>query len=553
VSSLVSGPWAVALVLIIALGLPLQLALGALIALRRPLLALPVLAVPALLLLAGLGGTIAAFEDAMAAVWHASDPAWAPWFALQDRAHALAYAGIAGLGSAALALPVALGAAVTSMRMKAPPGARYRVHVVVGLGLPTVLGFGVAGLAAAWLVDSGAPLALVGVGGTVFLAAALVTAVPSGARHLPALTMGVGALGLGVAGLVIAAATWGGAGTADALGDYSEPFSAMPIVVGATRTAWKVGWMAAAFGAVLVLPAGLAAVARSWRRVDPAHGLDAMGVAILASFVLLTAGWTGARARVLTVLAGAHAAEVLRHAPGYDVPVRAPIPPRVLVGEAATPRWIMMRDRGGVERVPIAGGLEIVGPAILRGDGLMLPPKLPLEDLYLALFESGAGSVSVVGCATAPPVLLQDIERDPLLAVGRCAAFPMELRVTERLEHPRVLIVLKDKYVDDHGDVVPLAEVKDIEGRDVIVRGQLDATVADLVAMLQMLPNAGRVYLGHGVTVEGDDLPIGVDPGLRVTRLPSERGDAGGRGADEGAGPPGAETPEASSTGLGEG
>jgi hypothetical protein len=57
----------------------------------------------------------------------------------------------------------------------------------------------------------------------------------------------------------------------------------------------------------------------------------------------------------------------------------------------------------------------------------------------------------------------------------------------------------------------------------VIVRGQVDATVADLVAMLHLLAPAGRVYLGHGVTLDGDDLPIGVDPGLRITRLPQDR------------------------------
>ena len=111
---------------------------------------------------------------------------------------------------------------------------------------------------------------------------------------------------------------------------------------------------------------------------------------------------------------------------------------------------------------------------------------------------------------------------DPLMALGRCAAFPLGLRVTTRLPDPRVLIVLKDRFVDDGGDVYPFAEVKGIEGKDVILRAQTDATIADLVAALPILASASRVYLGFGITPEGDDLPIGVDPGLRISKLPQE-------------------------------
>ena len=518
VSTLVAGPWGAALLLLFALGLPLQIAVGGLVGLGRRIPALATLALPLLLLLAGLGATVAGLEDAMAALWNPADPPWAPWFALDDRARAAVPAGLAGLGAAVLTLPVALGAAYAGAR-----ASTRRLRLVFGLGLPGALGVGLAGLGAALLLDGGLPLVLPSLGGPIFVLAAFLAAAPPDARRFTAVTSGCGAAVIGVVGLALAAACAAAADTASALGDYAAPFAALDGVVASTRAAWRLAgtsaFLAVAFSG-LVVPA---AAWRPLRRVDPAHGLDAFASVSLGLMVLLVAGWGVARARVLSHLAGAHAADVLKHAPGYAVPAREPLPTRVLVGESATPRWIMMRDRGGVDRLPIAGGLEIVGPALLLNDGLMLSPTLPLEDFYLGLFESGAGRVAIVGCERVSPDLAADILWDPLLAVGRCASFPLTLRVTTRLSDPRVLIVLKDGFVDDGGDVKPLGEVGDITGRDVIVRGQVDATVADLVAMLHLLAPAGRVYLGHGVTLDGDDLPIGVDPGLRITRLPQDR------------------------------
>ena len=40
----------------------------------------------------------------------------------------------------------------------------------------------------------------------------------------------------------------------------------------------------------------------------------------------------------------------------------------------------------------------------------------------------------------------------------------------------------------------------------------------DLVGVLGALGEAKNVYLGWGVTVEGSNLPIGVDPGLRLQK-----------------------------------
>ncbi len=518
VSSLVTGPWGVALVLLFALGVPLQIAVGGLVGLGRRVPAVAALALPLLLALTGLAAAVAGLEGAMAALWNAADPAWAPWFALDDRARAAIPAALGGAGGAILALPVAIGAGWLGTKAR---GKGLRTRLVVGLGVLAALGIAVGGTAAGLLLDGGRPLLLPALGGPPFLLAALLAGLPTDPRRVPSVAIGYGALVVGAGGLALAAACGSASLTAAALGDYATPFLSMGGVVEATREAWGVARVAGVL-ALLLVAVGLPGVAwRDWRRVDPASGLDAMASGALILLVLLVAGWAGARQGVLSHLAGAHAAEVLAHAPGYAVPTREPLPRRVLTGTAATPRWLMMRDRGGVERLPIAGGLEIVGPAVLRDDGLMLPPTLPLEDLYLALFESGAGSVSIVGCDAAPAELSADIARDPLLAVGRCAAFPLALRVTTRLEDPRVLIVLKDRLVDDGGDVVPVAEVGDLAGRDVIVRGQVDATVADLVATLHVLAPAGRVYLGHGVTLDGDDLPIGVDPGLRITKLPA--------------------------------
>lgn len=526
-STLVAGPWGSTLLLFFALGVPLQLAIGALIGMRRAVPAIAALVFPLAFFLGGLAVTVAALETAMAALWNAPDPTWAPWFAIDDRARAMVPLAATGLGAALLAAPVAIGAAVAGVRSR--PTSGWRTRLALLLGGPAVVGLALAGVGGAFTIESlvggglGRLLLLPGLGGALFLAAALAAALPTEGRRFSGAAIGFGALAIGAAGLALAASGWAASGTAEALGDYTTPFTAMGTVVEATRAARSLGELAA-FVAALAVVAGLPlAAARDWRRVDAGTGLEVFACAGLALLVVLLGGWAGARERVLSTLAGAHAADVLKHAPGYDVPRLAPIPTRVLVGEQATPRWIAMRARGGVERLPIAGALDIVGPAVLAGDGLMLPPTLPLEDLYLALFQSGAGSVSIVGCAPADEQLLADIATDPLLAVGRCGAFPLALRVTSRLEDPRVLIVLKDGLVDDRGDVIPGAEVTDVAGRDVIVRGQLDATVGDLVGLLPVIGGADRVWLGHGVTVEGDDLPIGVDPGLRITKLPQER------------------------------
>jgi hypothetical protein len=91
--------------------------------------------------------------------------------------------------------------------------------------------------------------------------------------------------------------------------------------------------------------------------------------------------------------------------------------------------------------------------------------------------------------------------------------------VTRDLDEPLRVIVLKDGLVDDDGDLYAMRDVAqhhDLNGRDVVLRAQLDATVTDFANALEALSGASRIYLGWGVSIDGTDLPIGVNPGLRV-------------------------------------
>jgi hypothetical protein len=519
-----SGPWGAALLLLFTLGVPIQLAGGGLVGLGRRVPAAAALLFPLALLALGLGGVAAGMDSGLAAIKEASDPAWVPWFALDDRARAFAPAVIGGGGAALLALPPALGAAFVRVRAGTgtplPGVSRLRAFLRVWL-LP-LFGLAVAAVAAtgegvAALLNPGAHVLLVpAVGSFVFACLTTVAIAPSRRVRLSGVATGFGALAVGSVGLAVAALGYAAFGTSAALGDFSAPYAAVGDVAARTREAWIVGQVATIAALGFVLPALPALIVRDFRAIDGISGLDAMGAGALALLVGLVGGLSVARGTVFTRLAGAQAAAVLTEASTYDVPAIEPLPTRVLVGEADHPRWLVLRDRGGVDTLPVAGSLDIVGPALLRNDGIHLPLTLSLEDFYLGLFGTDAGSISIVGCAAPSPALLAEVHRDPLLATGRCSAFPLHLVVTEALEDPRVLITLKDHLLDDGGDVIDVGALADVAGRDVILRGQADATMADLVGVLHRLASARRVYLGYGVTLDGDDLPIGVNPGLRI-------------------------------------
>jgi len=220
-------------------------------------------------------------------------------------------------------------------------------------------------------------------------------------------------------------------------------------------------------------------------------------------------------------LGGAHAAWVLAASPGYDVPRLDVLPPRVLVVGEVQSTWLELADGGGVRRRIDTRALDEVGRELGKGDGIVLPRTATLEDLYLLLADAPAGNILLVGCAPVPEGAAVLFRSDPLLTVGRCGGFPIKLRVVGGLPDPREIILVPGPYVQDGHDVIDLAELQDIDGRDVILRAQVDSTVPDLLAILGRLQGAASVYLGWGVTIEGDALAIGVEPGLRVVeRVP---------------------------------
>ncbi len=242
--------------------------------------------------------------------------------------------------------------------------------------------------------------------------------------------------------------------------------------------------------------------------------MAATGAVLLGALVAV--GWAFVTRGAVGRLAGAHAAWVLAAAPGIDVPRVEVLPPRVLVPGDPLSRWIELRDGGGVGRFDAVGSLDEVGASLRRGDGVVLPPTALAEDLYLLLADARSGAISLVGCGEVSAAHRAALTVEPLYTVGRCGAFPLRLRVSEAMPEPRELIVLRDRSVQDGYDVIDIAELRDVSGRDVVLRLQVDATVADLVATLQVVEGARAVYLGWGVTLEGDDLAVGVEPGLRV-------------------------------------
>jgi hypothetical protein len=501
---LTDGSWTVPGLALLAL--PAQLAAGAALGMGRRVPVAGALLMPVVVLLAGLVETMRALDTGLGALHEMVDPAWAPWFAIWDRSHAATPLGLAGLLATLLTFPPGVGAASAALR---EPRRGFAGSLTAGLGGMMGVVVGLAAGAAiggvAWLVGAG-----LAVGALTALAASTLAATHP--QRLTAAGIGVGGLILGAAALAMAGWAVGEGRVADLLHDFDRPF------VGAGR------WWDAAQGielsrqalAVVVLPAVLAALPGVAllrpRRADAVTGADFLGVLLLVTAVFVGAGWVSLQRATLGSLAGRHAAAVLRASPGYDVPRLTVLPARVYVADPQRPRWLALKDRGGVEVQPLLPGVG--APIVRRGDGLILPAGMSLEDVYLALSESDAGEVGVVGCT--PPVrrVLDAVEQDPLLAVGRCGAFPLRLRVTDGLMTRRTLIQLRGRELDDGGDIIGVDGIGDVSGQDVVLRGQVDATVADLVATLRELTAANRVFLGWGVDLDGEDIAVGVDPDL---------------------------------------
>jgi hypothetical protein len=510
-----AGPLEPFLIVALVLGLPIQFAVAAMVAFGRRVPASLALAVPALVL--GVGGVAAlrGVNDAIAAVATAADPSWIPWFALQDRARVGGTVAFAGAGGLLTCLPPLVGAAVRALR-----GSRRRwvgPGSAAALGVLAAIGAIVAGVETG---DTGRGV-LSGIAIGVLSLAGAACAVDPAPRRMTASAIGGAAFALGSFSLALG--QYGGAwyGGLRALPDFYAVWS-------------RVGALEAhAADVAIVLPALLPFVAAAGIGLLPVllaqrlHGVDGRsaadfaGLAGIALVLVLVWGWVPFRWRTLSHLAGDHGAAVLQERRGYDVPHRALVPPRVLIADPAKPRWLLMRDVGGLEAADIVGDLHAAASTLQLGDGAVFLPDMLMEDFYYQLVDTRSGTVGITGCGDVPADLWVTLRSDPLRATGRCGAFPLRLRVDAELQHPRKLIVLKDRFLDDGGEIVAIRDVADVRDRAVIVRAQVDARMADLVALLGRLGDAGPVYLGWGVTLDGDDLPIGVNPGIRIHAPPN--------------------------------
>lgn len=510
------GPLAPVFLVALALGALVQFAFGGALVLGRRVPAAAALAVPALLLALGGAGTGVMLAWSAAGILQSGDPAWVPWFALQDRARACVPGLVACLGAVVAVLPVVTATVVRALRGAQPA----RAPALIGAGVAVVVGAGVAAdLGAASLVEGAALAVLV-------LAAHLACTDGAPAARGQAL-LGLGALVLGGLALSGAHALAPQTRLLTALPSFDHPFLSLPVI--------DAGLDGAAAQALGLLPWAVAACVLSlptvvWRITQPGprtDGTDALALVALVGAGAAAAAWAGVRADTLNRQAGAHAAAVLDEGGIPGVPLLEPVPARVLYVLPGGSHWLEMSEAGGsaLRGEPLA--MDASGPALHLGDGLVFPPRMTMDDVYFALDGADAGTVNLVGCTPAAGAWTDLARLDPLRAAGRCGAAPLALRVTDALTAPLTLIVLKDGLLDDQGDIVPVADLARHDpptGRDVVLRAQLDATVSDLAAALAAVRSATRVYLGWGVSLDGSDLPIGVNPRriLRATPTPAE-------------------------------
>lgn len=515
-----AGSYGLVLLVFLLVGLVLQAAVGALVAVGRRVPAAGAVAFPLVALAVGALGSVHGLGDAVQSVGNAGDPAWVPWFALQDRARALAPAALGAATAAVLLLPAAIGVAVAGLRA-APHGWLRGVGVTGTVLIGTALVAGGAIRAGVGVDALGPALVLLVLGVTVSLGQ-----LPERPARWTVPATGAAALLVGA----VAAALWlssrAAVDTLEALPDFDAPFSRLGALDRAALTLERLPPAIAPGLGLLAAGALIGVAGRDPRRLDRASLADLGLLAALALAVALAWAWVPLRWIQLGQLAGSHAAAILGERPGYDVPHRALVPPRVLVADPRRPRWLSVHAGGGVDRTEFAPGLERPFRGLRPQDGLVLPPSLPMDELYFALAEADVAEVGVVGCAEVASETWLAIRYDPLRAVGRCGVFPVKLRATAELRDPRVLIVLKDRELDDDGEVLPIRSVGGVSGRAIVLRAQADATVDDWAAALRHLSDAGTVYLGWGVQLDGEDLPVGVNPRLRARPAPPNGGEA---------------------------
>jgi len=511
------GPLAPLFFLLLGIGLPVQFALGGAVALGRRISASATLIVPALLLSLGGFGMGFGLATSTAAIQEAGDPAWVPWFALQDRATACVPGLTGAVGALLCVLPVLTGAAARVI----PAKQRGLWPLAVGGATACVVVTGV-------LLQGGQRSAAEALALAVVVIGAALACVETSQRSQSSALIALGSLVVGGVSLAVAHALGLHVLLLRALPNFDNPFGALPAVEAtmdqaASESMLLVPWVLLAW--LTALPAILARAGNATvtARTD---GRDAIGMMFLVVLPLAAWGWGGLRWNLHARRAGAHAAAVLTEGAEPMVPAQNPLPPRVLRVLPKGSRWQEMGDTGGTRVRPEPTAMDALGPLLHLGDGLVFPPAMTMDDVYFAFDHADAGFVQWISCDRGPgaSALAEAIRSDPLRANGQCGAAPIFLRVTKDLADPLRIIVLKDGLVDDDGDIYPTPTVRqhhDLAGHDVILRAQLDATVSDLASALRALRGASRIYLGWGVSTDGTDLPIGVNPGLRV-HLPAQ-------------------------------
>jgi len=508
------GPLAPLFFLLLGIGLPVQFALGGAVALGRRIPASATLLVPALLLsLGGFGMGLGLFTST-AAIQDAGDPAWVPWFALQDRATACVPGLTGAVGGLLCVLPVLTGAAARVLP------ATKRSYWPLGVGGATT-GVVLVGVLLQGGLRSAAEAGALAV---VVLGAAL-ACVEASPRSQSSALIALGSLVLGGASLALAHVLGLHVLLLRALPNFDVPFAALPAVEATMAQAAAgsmalVPWVLLAW--ITALPAILARTTAGTATGAPkTEGRDAIGMVLLVMLPLTAWGWGGLQWNLHARRAGAHAAAVLTEGAQPVIPLQNPLPPRVLRVLPKGSRWQEMGETGGTRVRIEPTAMDALGPLLHLGDGLVFPAAMTMDDVYFTFDGADAGFVQLVSCTVGAgtSALAEAIRSDPLRANGRCGAAPIFLRVTRDLSAPLRIIVLKDGLVDDDGDIYPVQQVgqhHDLSGKDVILRAQLDATVSDFANALGVLRSASRIYLGWGVSTDGSDLPIGVNPGLRV-------------------------------------
>ena len=448
-------PPLIALLLLALIGLVIQCLLGAVLAMRRALPAAAPLLLPGLLMLAGLTLGAWQMDQLYRLCQEAVDDPSLGQIAAEGRAAAWMPAEAGGWSAAVLVLPALIGGAIGALRyhrgaVAAPDPRRRPWMPALITALAAFPGPVVLGMG---LIAGQAPLAIL--------------APP--AILLPVLLL---------PGLIA----------------LSAP---------TTRPAGAAGLMLALLGVLI----GWLSIPRSRGARSP----GALGALALALAIGLPLSVFGLRQIQIGRVAGSWPLTLTALSAEMGLPPQeGGLPGRVLVASPWLPRWLS-RTPDGVKAEKIEGELLDIGPSLRRGDGLMVPPAMGMEDLYLALSGADIGEIALVGCARASRDLLARASRDPLIAASSCGARPLLLRRALSAPPEQTLILLKGAEVDREMEILPLASLPPLD-RPTLLRAQVDATAADLYALLAKAPPDLPIYLGYGVQLDGSALPVGVSP-----------------------------------------